>query len=133
MEKGLPGALTLGVGGSADPRMDNAWVMPVEKGADGKYHGVPEAMRVLDLVAARKKGERPPKPSERLNAEPVESAWERFGAIAMVVALLAAAAVAYWVMIKSFGEVLNAPPPQQYYEDVPPGYDPNFDWNDMFR
>ncbi|MFA6004071.1 MAG: hypothetical protein WC881_08380 [Elusimicrobiota bacterium] len=86
MEKALPGMLALSVGGTADPRMANAYVLP--------GHGAPVSLQVLRAMASRPAGAKDP------------------GAMAVILpalAILGAAALGYLAMFKAFADVFSQP------------------------
>jgi hypothetical protein len=110
MELGMPGALTIGVGGSADPRMSNAYVLG-NKNAEG-------TRKVLNAVASTPRG--------------AESGKAKAGRVATFLLLISMLVAGYGGI---FYAIKNAPAAQQSqdYGDYPPGFNPNADWNDLFR
>ncbi|MBI5201728.1 MAG: HAD hydrolase family protein [Elusimicrobia bacterium] len=90
MEKGLPGALTLSVGATADPAMSNAFVMP-GKGPD-------VTRRILDAVASRSV-----KPAPEVSTDIPA----KFG-IPLAIALIGAAAASYWALFSAIEAVISS-------------------------
>ncbi|MFI5347197.1 MAG: hypothetical protein ACHQ51_12560 [Elusimicrobiota bacterium] len=109
MEKALPGALTLSVGTTGDPRASNLWVLA------GKGPSV--TRRVLMSVASK----------TRANSRPKDDAGDSILAITGAVALVAAAGLAYYAMFSALGEVfrLGEQAFQQHAREVA-------DWGMMF-
>ncbi len=112
MELAMPGALTIAVGGSADPRMSNVWVMNVAKDAGGRYMGPVATREILDAMASRAKGELPP-------MTPLAKAgvW-----VALIVVGLFAWGVFYMAMTAPF----RAPAAQTEYQGPPISIDQIF-------
>lgn len=78
MELAMPGALTIAVGGSADPRMANAWVMNVDKDAGGRFMGPVATRKILEAMASKRRGEEAP-------LSPLAAAAGALAIIAMVI------------------------------------------------
>ena len=88
MEKAIPGALTLGVGTTGDPRASNLWVL------DGK--GPALTRRVLMSVASKPRG-----------AAKASRVSEKTIAVVGGAALLAAAAAGYYALFSAFGDIMS--------------------------
>ena len=88
MEKAVPGALTLGVGTTGDPRASNLWVL------DGK--GPEVTRRVLMSVASKPRGAA----KSRMISEGTVSA-------VTIAALVAAAAAGYYAMFHAFADLVS--------------------------
>ncbi|MDE2511895.1 MAG: hypothetical protein KGL74_12305, partial [Elusimicrobia bacterium] len=89
MEKALPGALTLSVGTTGDPRASNLWVL-AGKGPD-------VTRRILMSVASKTGAESKPK----------DDAGEGILAATVFVAIVAAAAAGYYFMFDAIGQVFH--------------------------
>lgn len=115
MEKGLPGMMALSVGGTADPRMEDAWVL------DG--HGPAMTLKLLEAMAA----------SPTLEEKPMSKA-ERIGAVALLLAAVGASLTAYYFIYKSFLDIAtgNFSTPVNP-DDIPPYYGPIPTWDDLFQ
>lgn len=87
MERALPGALTLSVGGSADPRMSNAFVMPGQ--------GAAASLGILRAVASKKAGA--PKTGRK-----TEALMSALG----LLALLAASGTALYFLVSTAAEMI---------------------------
>lgn len=88
MEKALPGALTLGVGTTGDPRASNLWVL------DGKGPAV--TFRVLMSVASKPRG-----------AAKTRTISQDAAAAAGAAVLLAAAAAGYYALFSAFADIMS--------------------------
>jgi hypothetical protein len=89
MEKGVPGALTLSVGTTGDPRAANLWVL------GGKGPSV--TRRVLMSVASKTRAESKPK----------NDSADTVLALTAAVTLVAVAGLAYYAMFSAIGEVFR--------------------------
>jgi hypothetical protein len=88
MEKALPGMLALSVGGTADSRMDNAYVLP------GK--GAPASLEILRAVAA----------APARTADPLRY-WKLAGAVLLAVLMAAAVFYAWYAFWQAFAEAAS--------------------------
>lgn len=115
MEKGLPQMMALSVGGTADPRMENAWVL--------EGHGPAMTLKLLEAMA------RTPTYEEK----PLTKA-ETLGGIALLIAAVGASLTAYYFMYKSFIDIAtgNYSAPVNP-DEVPPYYGPIPTWEDLFQ
>lgn len=89
MEKGVPGALTLSVGTTGDPRSSNLWVLA------GKGPSV--TREVLMSVASKTRAQSRPKAGVSENAV----------AVGVAVAIVAAAAAGYYAMFHAFADIVR--------------------------
>lgn len=88
MEKGLPGALALGVGTQMDPRVENGWALA--------GHGPAVTQKVLEAVASKPA-------SSKDDDDGVSKVWGFLG----VGAVMLGAAVAYYFMIDAIATVIS--------------------------
>jgi hydroxymethylpyrimidine pyrophosphatase-like HAD family hydrolase len=109
MELSLPGALTLSVGGTADPRVSNAFVL------DGR--NAEATRRVLNAVASTPKG--------------FESSATKAGHAAIFLAIVVLAIGSWFVMWYGITGAFSAGPAVD--PNMPPGMNGNFGIEDIFR
>lgn len=108
MELGMPGAMTLSVGGTADPRLADGWVLD-HKNAEG-------TRLVLRAVASTKLG--------------ADSALARAGHIMLLLGLVGMGLAGWFMFYAALTGVLSAGPAVD--PNIPPGM-PIPDINDLFR